>query len=449
MAELTSPIEWWYEGDPLPQLDGVDMQALRARLLEARAVRVEPSGAVVIHFVGLLVFRKTVIACLPKVRVDAERTDVFRQTLRALKVYARRIPSHHEPSPYLNSRWDQGPVSLMAATDWLLRDYFAHGLYRRRKTDRELNGAGKTHWSATISKMRPIFSGGRPIYVDHITQAAGNDTVNFATMLHLYLLEYLSRRFGALLDYTPVLLDHEPVNRLSSLPSVSECVYRLVMERRATYLERHLELLAMLQVVMSALEVERTQGLALYGTSSFYHVWEAVCGTVLGNAVDSWKAELPSPAWTSSDGAEQTANTFVPDIISALEEGSDQLIIADAKYYRPLMPPVLAGVPGVNDVAKQIWYKQYLAALANERGYAKIHNVFLFPCGEGDVMRRIGRVSFPRGGEIVDAIALEFMSALGTYTAGGSQAEQASAMSRLVALLDEDEDEMRVTLPRA
>jgi hypothetical protein len=304
-----------------------------------------------------------------------------------------------------------------------MNDFLVHGLYRRTQVDFEVNGAGKVNWAATIGKMRPLFSRGRPVYVETITRRSENDPGNFATMLHLHLLEHLSAEFGPLLDYEPLRLDHEAVDRFEALPSVDECERRLVAEMRVTYSERGLELLAMLLATVKALEVERARGLSLYGTSSFHHVWEAACGTVFGNAVREWSSLLPSPLWTALDGSSAMAETFVPDVVIALGGDDGRLLIADAKYYRPMMPPHLGGVPGVNDVAKQIWYKQHLMQAARERGYAKVENVFLFPA-DGALVERIGQVEFPPGKEKVDVVNVDFTSALRVYSSGGREGQQ-------------------------
>jgi hypothetical protein len=169
----------------------------------------------------------------------------------------------------------------------------------------------------------------------------------------------------------------------------------------------------MLIAAVRALEMERSQGLSLYGTNAFHNVWESACAHVSGNEIAAWQSMLPKPLWMSECGTVQEADTLRPDVVTPLT--ADILLIADAKYYRPIMPPALTGVPGVNDVAKQVWYRQFLAGPAKDRGYAQTENIFLFPGSEGALVRRIGSVDFPAGLETVQAISLNFLQALDAY----------------------------------
>jgi len=256
-------------------------------------------------------------------------------------------------------------------------------------------------------------SHGRPVYLETVTRRIEDDNRNFATRLHRYLLEKLTHDFSGILDMEPINLDHEPVERLDALPSIEECEARIASEQRATYSQRGLDLLAMMLATVNALEIETARGLSLYGTSSFHHVWEEACGQVFGNRRDEWTPSLPKPVWTSATGESAAASTFIPDLVVPLEPA--ELLIGDAKYYRPSMPPELAGVPGVNDVGKQIWYKQSLQREAGKRGYARIQNVFLFPSAGMD-LTSLGWVEMPVGGEAIDCVAMPFLQALGIYS---------------------------------
>lgn len=322
----------------------------------------------------------------------------------------------------------------MAATQWLIDDYLAHGLHRREVVEFERNGRGRTHWGKTIAGTAPIISRGIPIYPNTVTRRSQADLNNFPAMLHLYLLETLSLRFGPLLGYERLALDHEPVERFHTVPSLSECEARLNAEMRITFSERSLELLPIMLATLKAMEVEQSRSLSLYGTGSFHHVWESACSAVFGNDVEHWKALLPKPIWTSSEGASQTADTFIPDLVTHLGNDPTALLLADAKYYGPQMPPQLAMQPGVNDVAKQVWYKEHLKPLAEREGYTTIQNVFLFPGDCGKIVR-IGWVEFPLGGERVDAVMMDFMCTLARYAdrTGPEQSENLAALADLIS----------------
>ena len=403
-------VEWLREGDPWPEMDDFE---LRARLVEDGALTLGPSGRMNVCFVGVIIHLNRTLVSLPKIEILESPVSVHRQVLRAMRHYEIWTPTHHERSPFLNNSPEKGLVSGLAAADWLIRDFADHGLLRRTETAHEIGGFGIVNWRRTVETMPVAMSRGRPIYLEIVTRRSETDNQSFATRLHRYLLEKLSGEYGSILDLEPIVLDHEPVDRLDALPAVEECEARLIAEQRRTYSQRGLDLLAMMIATVRAIEMETARGLSLYGTSHFHHVWEAACAAGFGNEVADWLPHLPRPRWTSENGASAETKTFIPDLITPVSES--EVLIGDAKYYRPSMPPRLANVPGVNDVAKQIWYKECLRAEAERRGFAAIHNVFLFPA-DADHISRIGHVELPGGGERVDAVAVPFMHALAAYS---------------------------------
>lgn len=403
-------IDWVREGDAWPDAEDPDLRGL---LLDEGVLRRNHVGRLAIRFVGVIIHNGRTLVALPKVQMATPNVHIHRQAMRAMRRYKDWIPTHHEPSPYLNQSPEKGPVSALAATDWLVRDYLEYGLLRRTDVAHELGGRGVTNWRHTVERVTPVMSHGRPVYLETVTRRTEDNNRNFATRLHRYLLEKLTHDFGGILDMEPINLDHEPVERLDALPSIEECEARIASEQRATYSQRGLDLLAMMLATVNALEIETARGLSLYGTSSFHHVWEEACGRVFGNRREEWTPSLPKPVWTSATGQSAAASTFIPDLVVPL--GIAELLIGDAKYYRPSMPPELAGVPGVNDVGKQIWYKQSLQREAGNRGYDRIQNAFLFPSAEV-ALTSLGWVEMPRGGEAIDCVAIPFLQALAIYS---------------------------------
>ena len=403
-------IEWLREGDAWPEAEDPD---LRARLVETGVLGPGQGAGLRIRFVGAIVFRNRTLVAIPKIRIAMDSTDLHRKILRAMRRYRQWTPTHHEPSPYLNESPEKGPVSALAATDWLIRDFAAHGLIRRTETAHELDGDGIVDWRRTIENVSAIITRGRPFYMQTVTRRSETDNNNFATRLHCYLLEQLSSAYGPLLDLEPVVLDHEPIDRLQALPSIEECEARLAIEQRVTYSQRGIDLLTMMLATVQAIETETELGLSLFGTSAFHRIWEVACGSAFGNEVNSWLSSIPSPRWTSANGQFAENDTFIPDLVTPLDQ--HELLIGDAKYYRPVMPPRLANVPGVNDVAKQIWYKQTLETEALSRGFTTIQNVFLFPADLPDISL-LGHVELPAGGEKVDAISVPFVDAISIYS---------------------------------
>jgi hypothetical protein len=355
---------------------------MRNTLIQNGVLIPDRHGALRVRFVGVAVAGGRSFQILPKI-FPASSTNVastMRQVIRALRRYARWQPQHRDEAPFLDPTANHTDLNALALADWLIRDYFSSGIYRRLRDREEVNGPGQISWRRTIERMDPVLSSGRPVYVDTVTRSATRDRDYFVSRLHRQIVESAAQSFGHLLGFGLLNLDHEPFEPLGYLPVLSLCQARIRQEMRDAFSDRAMQLLPMLLAWLTAIDKAESADLALYGTSSFYDVWEKACAFALGNERDQWQAHIPRPTWRSFEGHTQAADTFEPDIVTRIRDGADEhLLIADAKYYRLSMPPNLRGQPGVNDVAKQLWYQRCLASAARERGLAQTYNIFVVP----------------------------------------------------------------------
>jgi hypothetical protein len=355
---------------------------LRSTLIQNGVLTPDKDGALRVRFVGVAVAGGRSFQILPKI-FPASSTNVastMRQVVRALRRYARWQPQHRDEAPFLDPTATHTELNALALADWLIRDYLNAGIYRRLRDREEISGPGQISWRRTIERMTPVLSAGRPVYVDTITRSITRDRDYFVSRLHRQVVESSARAFGHLLGYAPLNLDHEPFEPFGEFPSLPLCQTRIRQEMREAFSDRATQLLPMLLAWLTAIDKAESANLALYGTNSFYDVWEKACALALGNERDQWQAHIPLPKWRSAAGYEQVADTFRPDIVTRIKDGADEhLLIADAKYYRLSMPPYLNGQPGVNDVAKQLWYQRCLAGTAHDRGIALTYNIFVVP----------------------------------------------------------------------
>lgn len=355
---------------------------LRGTLIENGVLAPDKDGALRVRFVGVAVAGGRSFQILPKI-FPAASTDIastMRQVIRALRRYARWQPQHRDEAPFLDPTATNTQLNALALADWLIRDYLGAGIYRRLRDREEISGPGQISWRRTIERMTPVLSEGRPVYVDTVTRSNSRDSDYFVSRLHRHVVESSAQSFGHLLGYAPLNLDHELFEPFAEMPALSLSQARIRQEMREAFSDRSIQLLPMLLAWLSAIDKAESADLALYGTSSFYDVWEKVCALALGNERDQWQAHIPRPTWRSTDGREQAADTFEPDIVTRIrDETGEHLLIADAKYYRLSMPPYLQGQPGVNDVAKQLWYQRCLAGAARDRGLDRTYNIFVVP----------------------------------------------------------------------
>lgn len=355
---------------------------LRSTLVQNGVLVPDKDGGLRVRFVGIAVAGGRSFQVMPKI-FSASSSNVvstMRQVVRALRRYARWQPQRRDEVPYLDPTATQTGLNALALADWLIRDYLSAGIYRRFHDREEISGPGQISWRRTIERMPPVMSDGRPVYVDTITRSAARDRDYFVSRLHRQIVESSARLFGHLLGYAPLNLDHEPFEPFRDMPAASLCNARIRQEMREAYSDRAIQLLPMLLAWLTAIDRAESADLALYGTNSFYDVWEKACAVALGNEREQWQSYIPRPKWQSAHGWEQVADTFEPDIVTRIQDGAgEHLLIADAKYYRLSMPPHLRGQPGVNDVAKQLWYQRCLADAARDQGLDRTYNIFVVP----------------------------------------------------------------------
>lgn len=350
-------------------------------LLQRGVLQPDRDGAVRVRFVGAAVAHGRSFQVIPKIFEPCADSApiVMRQVIRALRRYARWRPAKFEDTPFLDANSRKTDLNALAIADWIIRDYLESGIYRRLRQREEVNGAGLLNWRRTIERMSPLLSSGRPIYVDTVTRATARDNDHFVSRLHRHIVEQASGSFGHLLGYTPISLAHEPFEPFGDTPPLSLCQSRTSLELRDAYSDRAMQLLPMLLAWLSASDMASRVGLAIYGVTAFHAVWEQACSLAIGNERDRWQSHIPRPEWRSGAHV-QDAETFRPDIVTRIKDaGGEHLLIADAKYYQLSMPPTLARQPGVNDVAKQLWYERSLAKAAQERGLAGTRNIFIVP----------------------------------------------------------------------
>lgn len=354
----------------------------RNTLLQNGVLAPDKDGALRVRFVGVAVAGGRSFQVLPKI-LPASSVNVattMRQVIRALRRYAKWQPQRREEAPFLEPTATNTDLNALALADWLIRDYLNAGIYRRLRDREEIGGSGQISWRRTIERMTPVLSSGRPIYVDTVTRSATKDRDYFVSRLHRHIVEDAAQAFGHLLGYAPLNLDHEPFEPFGDMPPFALSQARIQQERRDAFSDRAMQLLPMLLAWLTAIDKAESVDLALYGTTSFYDVWEKACAFALGNERDQWQAHIPRPMWLSSEGHRQAADTFEPDIVTRIKDGAEEhLLIADAKYYRLSMPPSLRGQPGVNDVAKQLWYQRCLTSAAHDRGLTQTYNIFVVP----------------------------------------------------------------------
>lgn len=191
-------------------------------------------------------------------------------------------------------------------------------------------------------------------------------------------------------------------DRLSDFGETSYILYRIQNELNIQFNTRKQLLLKSLYAYIANQQtLSRSDGISMYGTTSFNLVWEDVCASVFNNRLQTPLGQLPvalaegydkyarlftlisAPKWTrtDSDGSTFTktaSDTLIPDIINIT---SDCFTILDAKYYCPQIEKdkPLRGQPGVGDVTKQYLYQLAFGNFINDHNIHNVKNCFIMP----------------------------------------------------------------------
>lgn len=326
-----------------------------------------------IEFVGVAITSRGSISVVP--RVPGAVNYSFAAILRLMRRYFLRSDARE---PY-----ESAAADLHFQDDRLVREFDAflallswyreHGLYRQ-ETRAMVTGGGRPDWRRTFARSDVLVSDGRVLYVQPVSSRRTYNP-SMVGSLQLHFLRTLSDRFG----FSPpseieaeihwsLPLDADPVTRSGAQLLVS----RIQAEKRSVFRGDRLVLLDILLALLGgSAGLDGPEGLRLYGTTSFYMVWEDACrhyfsasgfSDIPELAQPQWKLRNSLGRWSREHGGEQR-----PDI--ALRRG-DVHVVLDAKYYYPF--PVSR--PGWGDIVKQIYYQESLPA---EKG--EIINCFLMP----------------------------------------------------------------------
>ena len=376
----------------------------------------------VFDYVGIIEFTidKTnfIITCYPKyIKCKEEEFSLndIRPFLQAIELYNKSQPSSILVSTESDDRIQYNPLAIVI---FLLRDYWEHGIYTNSKDDLEKNGMGEIEWENTINQNVPFLKDGRPYYIDYYTSLSTVDESSFITELHKILLTKYSRHLKK--TQLDKLFDIETVElcdgELSDFGNQDYIEQRLLNEINVQFVtHKQIILRAMYALIRKTSNANESSNISLFGTNSFYQVWEKAIVEVFTSQreeqvkklpiplCDKYKNEnktllelIPLPKWKNYNPDKvSTANkTLIPDYLSVCKLNEKlSFIIMDAKYYDISLYPKLSGQPGVGDINKQYLYQLAYQDFIVSNNLTPL-NMFLCP-SEKDESKVIGEVEMP------------------------------------------------------
>ncbi|WP_165079401.1 MULTISPECIES: LlaJI family restriction endonuclease [unclassified Desulfovibrio] len=362
-------------------------------------------------FVGIVVFKDLILRCYPKyIRSTATPHKAFAQVMKVLRCHARQSKVEFAPGG------ENEPMgfSLIAEALALLDDYAEHGLYSHPVADAEYNGTGEILWDKTLGAVDPFFCEDIPLYLDFHTKRTVDDTSDYVTRLHKFILTECSRLLEdadllSMFGLSPLRLSDEPSEHFGPEEYVLQ---RLRAELDIQFESHKQELLRRLLRYIERRESLTAEPLHLYGTTSFETVWEKVCARAFGNQLNVLLEKLPlraplhaacrgettlislikRPEWHLASGDFSGNGTLIPDIaVLYRHNGETVFLILDAKYYT--YATLRDNHPGIGDIDKQYLYEVAFRPFLETHGIHRVENIFLLP-GEGGKLEYKGYVEF-------------------------------------------------------
>lgn len=289
----------------------------------------------------------------------------------------------------------------------LIQDFIDNGYLMKEIKEKSLSQSGKIDWSATINKMQPIFSGHSVIYPEPISRRSIIDRQNRLYLLHKYCVYKSVEKYGWLLGMTweQTNLDETVLDS-----DIRYWINFLTTELNSTFVEREIIVIKMMIDFLSGIEEQDSdEKLETLITPFFQNVWEYICSINFNNQYRELKSIIPKLTWEIESNA--VVQNQRPDIMVLKEK---QMYILDAKYY-----DIGTNLPGWPDVVKQLFYASTIFNNIKSNKYKisngklkkelkrleKVKNIFLFPSGEIDPIKYVGKVNVENNNDFEDIVA--------------------------------------------
>lgn len=290
-----------------------------------------------------------------------------RLTMTSLARYGQDVESRIG-----NDATEGGDSSLAATIQSIVQDYRRNGLYAQRLRIRSRD-SGKPDWKRTLQRHAPLINReGTPIYVQLESSRFLNATENLLATIQAETLRDILSKHGWWTG-----LDKSVLSDVSEISQPDHAVaqYSAAIQRfkRLLFDDRSLALASLLEQYWDS-EASQSAGSFICGVPDFSAVWEHMLKTAVNDVSSKWNARLPLPSYEYRDGRfKARTKGGIMDVV--IESGND-LIVADAKYYRAQSTST---APGFGDILKQSFYTRSLKSLAPDK---TVRSYFVFPAWE-------------------------------------------------------------------
>ena len=346
-------------------------------------------------FVGVIILENYVINCYPKYIPNTDNiSSDFKQVLNVIKKFKKA----HEDFSYENEELKDISFNLLSLMLFFIEDYYENGIYTNIQNILEINGNGEINWDRTINDNFALIKDDKPYYTELQTKYKIDDLYDYFRLLHECIITDCSKRLekANLLDYFDLMHVELSNKTLDDFGDKNYILSKLEKELNVEFNTHKQKLLKSMHAYISNKNAFSNENfLTLYGTISYYNIWEEMCSQVFNNKLkkklgdiikDTGKYNSKSrlidiiekPNWKSYEGFSKRAkDTFIPDLITFY---NGDFIIFDAKYYNiKFKNNILGGQPGIGSVSKQYLYELAYRNFIDFVDFRGVKNAFLFP----------------------------------------------------------------------
>lgn len=324
-----------------------------------------------LNFVGLLMAAGEFWYVLPKYYSMFHEEDIadaeieFTQQILTAYGQVEEIITpflHHEDGLIFSSKFQ--------AAKQILDYYFEKGLIAPGRSVKTSSFDDMVNWHKTIEFTHPVFQDNTPVYTDPVSIRVRRQEDHIITEIQQWLTNKAFEQFGWLFRPNQSLFLES-----SCIESDWELyIHLLELFRQSIYTDDEIILINNLVYFLRG-EMELTPSqLEVFGTKSFYQVWEKAVKVLWQDEYETYKKDIPYPVWEYDSKKYESPHTLIPDIIVVTAE---KIFVVDAKYYLPKFHgSVVHGQPGVESISKQFVYVDVLKERFPTHTFT---NVFCFP----------------------------------------------------------------------
>ncbi len=239
---------------------------------------------------------------------------------------------------------------------FLIKDYFANGLYQEPVITNNTQNKGAINWPKTIRNITPIYTLGNFIYTTTTNQSS-NLANNDITTIQTYCL---NKAFSLL----KIFYNNYQIPTKNTFTQ-EVMLYKLEKKLITTNKDAQRKRLHMMKKFIQGTSLSSINDKEIkIGRTHFNKIWEKTLKTEITKLLPPITI-LPK-AYYIINNQKQNTSSLIPDIIV---EDTNYIYLIDAKYYK------INTLPQTSDILKQLFYANYISKYKKK----KIKNIFLLP----------------------------------------------------------------------